>query len=239
MKKILLLLFILGLCIPAGIAQEKQKKEKQKKDLPSPIVEVWGGMGMSSVAGTLSKAEKRLTGLFGAGFTLPLTRQNNIHFEGAYTFQGFKYKPQIYAVDDTTAIALELAEQRFNYFKLTVQDRYFFDRKRTYYVNGGLYLGYLSNSRFQANYEIIDTGTGLAEHREIDDDNSEIFHTFDLGLTGGIGVRLGNKALSNFTVEARFSYGLLNVAKPREGEKPKARNFYGVLKLGVDIPVRD
>ncbi len=239
MKNIIAILLIMIMAAPIGLAQEKQKKSKARENLPSSLVEVWGGMGLSSVAGNLSSADKRLTGLFGAGFTLPLTQQNNLHFEGGYSFQGFKYKPQTYELNDTVSLDIEKAEQRFNYFILTVQDKYFFDKQRTYYVNGGFYMSYLSHARFQANYEVKMPGQP-DEHKEIDDDNKGDFSTFDFGLTAGIGLRLGNKQLSNFTIEARLTYGLVNIAKPNKvNANPKARNVYGVLKLGIDIPTRN
>ncbi len=239
MKKILILLLVVIIMAPAAMAQEKQKKEKTKKNLPSPLVEVWGGMGLSSVSGNIAAAKNRLSGLFGAGFTLPLTWQNNLHFELGYSFQGFNYKELTYQVNDTSSVKLEKADQRFNYFILTVQDKYFIDKKRTYYVNGGIYLSYLSHGRFQANYEVQVEGQP-DEHKEIDDGNKDDFLGFDFGLTAGVGVRLGNKALSNFTIEARATYGVINVAKSNEiFPDPTARNFYAVLKLGIDIPVRD
>ena len=67
----------------------------------------------------------------------------------------------------------------------------------------------------------------------------DAFTAADFGLTGGIGVRLGNKQSSNFTIEARAAYGLINVAKARGGESFNEKNLYGVLKLGVDIPVKN
>ena len=238
MKRTALAIIIFLLAFSFTYAQEKQKMQWPwlNKDLPIPTVEVWGGMGLSSVTGNIS-TDKRLTGLFGAGFTMPISNENNIHFEGAYTFQGFKYKPRTYERNDTV-LNLEKAEQRFNYFKLTVMDRYFLDKERRYYVNGGFYLAYLTQSRFQANYD-LKVGTEEEEHHEINDSNKDVFRPIDFGLTGGIGVRLGNQQVSCFTIEARVSYGLVNAAKPINGEKPKARNLYGVLKLGIDIPVRD
>jgi len=239
MKKLSILLLIIIIAVSSGMAQEKQKKAKQKKNLPPPLVEVWGGMGMSSITGNIASSKYRLTGLFGAGFTMPLTDQNHLHFEGGYSFQGFNYKPQSYQVNDTVKVDLDKAEQRFNYFILTVQDKYFFDKKRTYYVNGGFYISYLSHARFQANWEVKVEGQP-DEHLEVDDGNKDDFTGLDFGLTGGIGVRQGNISLSNFTIEARMTYGLVNVAKPTEvNDNPKARNIYGVLKLGIDIPVRN
>jgi hypothetical protein len=237
MKRLALFILALALIIPAGMAQDKQKKEKVKKDLPTPILEVWGGMGSGTVTGNIAAAKNRLTGLFGVGFTLPLSKQNNLHFEGGYSFQGFNYKPGTYTVNDT-AYNLEAADQRFNYFILAVQDKYFLDKKRTYYVNGGFYFAYLSHARFQANFDILENDQ-VIDHVELDDGNKDDFSGVDFGLTGGIGVRLGNKALSNFTIEARMAYGIINIAKSvGEIEDPKAHNIYGVLKLGIDIPVK-
>ena len=234
MKKITLTSLIFLLAFSFAYAQGKQKK--QSKNLPTPFIEVWGGMGLSSITGSLSSTEKRLTGLFGAGTTIPISAQNNIHAELAYTFQGFKYKPQTYQGIDT----LKTAEQRFNYVKLNVMDRYFLDKKRTYYVNGGFYLAYLSQARFQGTWETDIPGTDDKQLHELDTGNESDFKTFDFGLSGGIGVRLGNKQASNFTIEARASYGLINVAKPAaDGTKFNEHNIYAVLKLGVDIPVRD
>jgi len=238
MKKIFILLLIAIMTAPLGMAQDKQNKQKVKKTLPTPIIEVWGGMGLSSVSGNIAAAKNRLAGLFGVGFTMPLSLQNNLHFELGYSFQGFNYKPQSYELNDTVTIQLDEAEQRFNYIILTVQDKYFLDEKRTYYVNGGFYLSYLSHARFQANYQVQVPGEP-DEHNEIDDGNKDRFTAFDFGLTGGVGVRLGNKALSNFTIELRAAYGLVNSAKSYEDHKPIARNFYGILKLGIDIPVRE
>ena len=236
MKRIGVLILALVLMVPAGMAQEKQKKEKKWHNLPTPLLEVWGGMGLSTVTGNIAAAKNRLTGLFGVGFTFPLSEQNNLHFEGGYSFQGFNYKPGNYTVNDTS-YNLEAADQRFNYFILAVQDKYFLDKKRTYYVNGGLYFSYLSHARFQANFDVMENGQ-VAEHVEIDDGNKDDFSGVDFGLTGGVGVRLGNKALSNFTIEARMAYGIINIAKDVNGVDRKAHNIYGVLKLGIDIPVR-
>jgi hypothetical protein len=237
MKRLAVLILAMALIVPAGMAQEKEKKQKVNKNLPSPLVEVWGGMGLGTVTGDVAAAKNRLTGLFGGGFTLPLTVQNHLHFELGYSFQGFNYKSGTYTINDT-AYNLEAADQRLNYFSLSVQDKYFFDKKRTYYVNGGFYLSYLSHARFQANYDIKIEGQP-DEHHEIDNGNKSDLSGVDFGLTGGIGVRLGNKALSNFTIEARMAYGLVNIAKPLEGVDRKAHNIYGILKLGIDIPVRE
>lgn len=237
MKRLGVLVLALALMAPAGMAQDKEKKEKKWHTLPTPLLEVWGGMGVSTVTGNIAAAKNRLTGLFGIGFTLPLSEQNNLHFEGGYSFQGFNYKPGTYVVNDT-AYNLEAADQRFNYFILTVQDKYFLDEERTYYVNGGFYLSYLSHARFQANFDIMENDE-VVEHVELDDGNKDDFSALDFGLTGGVGVRLGNKALSNFTIEARMAYGIINIAKSvGEIDNPKAHNIYGVLKLGIDIPVR-
>jgi len=239
MKKITLTFLIFLLAFSFTYAQEKQKKQKQNKNLPTPLIEVMGGMGLSSVAGSLSSTEKRLTGLFGAGATIPVSAQNNIHVELAYTFQGFKYIPQTYVMD-TATINLKSAEQRFNYAKINVMDRYFIDKKRTFYVNGGFYLAYLSQARFQGSWETDIPGVDDKELHELDEGNERDFKTFDFGLNVGIGVRLGNKLASNFTIEARFSYGLINVAKPApDGTTYNEHNIYGILKFGVDIPVRE
>lgn len=238
MKKIAILLLIALFTITAGIAQEKQKKEKVNKDLPSPLIEVWGGMGTTTVTGTEQSTSNRLGGMFGSAYTMPISWQNNLHFEGAYSFQGFKYLPLSRSYQDTT-LSLDEAEQRFNYFIITVQDKYFIDKKRTYYVNGGFYASYLAQAKFQASYTVKGP-EGLDETQEIDESNEASFRTFDFGLTGGAGVRLGNKSLSNFTIELRFAYGLVNIAKSSyKNDDPKARNFYGMLKLGVDIPVKN
>jgi len=241
MKRTALAILIFLLAFSYTYAQEKQKIQWPwlNKDLPIPTIEVWGGMGLSSVTGKLSSTEKRLTGLFGAGVTYPISEQNNIHAELAYSFQGFKYKPQTY-VTDTATIDLKSAEQRFNYVKLNVMDKYFIDKKRTYYVNGGLYLAYLSQARFQGTWETDVPGTDDKELHELDEGNKNAFKTFDFGLNAGVGIRLGNKQVSNFIIEARFSYGLINVAKPaQDGTKYNEHNIYGILKLGIEIPVRE
>lgn len=238
MKQIAIFLLIAIFTSASGLAQEKQKKEKANKNLPPPLIEVWGGMGPTSVSGTEQSTSNRLGGMFGAAFTMPLSWQNNLHFEAGYSFQGFKYLPVSRAYQDTT-ISLDEAEQRFNYFIITVQDKYFFDKKRTYYVNGGFYASYLAQAKFQAGFNLKGPD-GLDEYQEIDESNEANFSTFDFGLTGGAGVRLGNKSMSNFTIELRFAYGLVNVAKSSYlVDDPKARNFYGILKLGIDIPVRN
>jgi hypothetical protein len=229
MKKNIIITFIFLMLASAGFTQEKTKKAK--KSLPSPIVEFWGGMGLSTALGTASATDYRLAGLFGAGFSLPISQQNNIHFELAYTFQGFKYGSDSIE-HNGVSYKTESKEQRFNYFKLIVMDKYFIDKKKVLYVNGGFYAAYLSQSRLQAAFYTDPENT---ERSEIDNENKEDFNPYDFGLEGGFGVRLGNKQTSNFTIEARASYGMINVAKQNVGT---GNNFYGVLKLGFDIPVR-
>lgn len=237
MKRAFILL-VLSFMVSSGYSQEEKKFFHWWKDLPTPILEVWGGMGLSSVAGNVAATQNRLAGLFGAGITWPITDKHNLQFEGAYTFQGFKRKGEDYIQEQDT-VFIEKPDQRLNYFKLNIMDRYFLDKERIFYVNGGIYMAFLSNARYQAGYEVPVEGTDDMERIEIDDSNKDAFQSFDMGLTAGAGARVGNKSLSNFTVELRFSYGFLNVAKPAEGFVPHAHNIYGVLKLGVDIPVRN
>lgn len=239
MKKIFIIILMFTMAL-AGYSQEKVKKEKKRKDLPTPYLEFWGGMGLSSVSGDLSGSEGRLTGLFGAGFTLPISKKNNIHAEIAYTFQGFNYDALIHVENDGDTLSLRTREQRFNYFKINVMDRYFIDKKRTFYVNGGFYAAYLSQARYMGTYYVTNLETGNEEIEDFDIENRDTYQRADFGLTGGIGVRLGNKKASNFTIEARASYGLMNVLKePILGRDYSISNFYGVLKLGVDIPVKN
>lgn len=219
----------------AGHTQVKEKRTKEK--LPLPILEVGGGMGLSSLAGNLPSEEYRLTGQFGAGFTLPVSKRNYIHTELLYTFQGFKYGSNTYIHKGDT-ISLATTEQRFNYFNLNVMDRYFLDKNRVFYVNGGFYMSYLTQARYQGSFYTDIAGTDDRQLNEIDNDNKDDFTTMDFGLVGGIGVRLGNKKFSNFIIEARAAYGLINIAKPVEGKSLNERNIYGILKLGVDIPLK-
>lgn len=222
------------LVLPVGLAQEKTKKTRTKKKLPTPLVEVWGGMGMSSVTGDLADAEYRLGGLFGGAFTYPISPQNNIHAELAYTFQGFKYEALFHVREGEDTLDLKTKEQRFNYFKLNIMDRYFLDRKRTFYVNGGFYASLLVQARYQASWEEDWT------HQDLDNDNKDSYKPFDFGLCGGAGVRLGKDHKSNFIIEARVSYGLIDILeKPIDGVEYSAHNIYGVIKLGVDIPVKN
>jgi hypothetical protein len=231
-KKISILVLAILFTAGAGYAQEKSKTAKPKKNLPSPLFEVWGGMGMSTAMGTVSATDYRLAGLFGAGFSLPISQQNNIHMELAYTFQGFQYGSDSLTHKDITYKA-ESQEQRFNYFKVIVMDKYFIDKKKVLYVNGGIYGAYLSQARFQATY-YADPTDEYGDLSEVDNENKDSFNPYDFGLEGGFGVRLGNKQTSNFTIEARASYGIINAAKQDIGT---GNNFYGVLKLGFDIPL--
>ena len=238
MKKIIILQLILLLVISFTYAQDKPEKIRQKKNLPTPLIEVWGGMGLSTVAGSVAATDKRLTGLFGAGFTMPLSMQNNLHFEAAYTFSGFKYKPGYYQPADTM-LYLDKAEQRLNYFKITVQDRYFIDKNRRFYANGGIYIAFLLHSRFQANYQTGVIGTESEVHHEVDEANKDDFKSVDFGLTGGVGVRLGNKEVSCFTIELRAAYGLINMVQPKDDQTFNEKNLYGIIKLGIDIPTKN
>jgi len=238
MKKILVLILLILIVIPVGFAQEKTKKEKKK--LPTPYVEVWGGMGLFSVTGNLAAADKRLGGLFGAGFTLPISKKNNLHAELAYTFSGFKYESLFTIQEAGDTLSLKTKEQRLNYFKLNIMDKYFLDSKRMFYVNGGIYASLLVQARYQAAWEVPVEGTDDVEHVDDDIENKDFYKPYDFGLVGGVGVRLGNKRASNFIIEARVSYGLVNILeKPIDGEDYKANNIYGVIKLGVDIPVKN
>jgi hypothetical protein len=228
-KKTIAISIVFLLLTSGSFAQSSVKVKDNPR--PSPIVEFWGGMGLTTALGTVSSTDYRLGGLFGAGFSLPISQQNYIHFELAYTFQGFKYGSDSVTNNDVTYKA-ESKEQRFNYFKVIVMDKYFIDKKKVLYVNGGLYAAYLSQARFQATYYTDPENTNLGE---IDSENNDDFNPYDFGVEGGVGVRLGNKQLSNFTIEARASYGIINAAKQNLGT---GNNFYAMLKLGFDIPVR-
>jgi hypothetical protein len=230
-------IFILMIVFLPWTAHSQVKDKRTKEKLTVPIVEVGGGMGLSSVAGNLASEEYRLTGQFGAGFTLPISKRNNIHTELLYTFQGFKYGSNTYIHKGDT-ISLETTEQRFNYFKLNVMDRYFLDKNRVFYVNGGVYVSYLAQARYQGSFYTDIAGTDDRLLNEIDNDNKDDFTTVDFGMVGGVGLRLGNKKYSNFIIEARAAYGLINIAKPLEGKSGNEKTLYGILKLGVDIPLK-
>jgi hypothetical protein len=132
---------------------------------------------------------------FNAGFfaKLPVTRGFSIQPELLYTSKGAKEK--------YNNIIAGQGEYRFNLNYIELPVLAVINVAKNFNIHAGPYISYLA----AANIKNLHDDHSQDEIAELDADN---FNRFDYGLVGGLGIDI-----SNFTIGARYNYGLREVGK--------------------------
>ena len=155
---------------------------------------------------------------FNAGFfaKLPVTRGFSIQPELLYTSKGAKEKYNNFIQG--------AGEYRFNLNYIELPVLAVINVAKNFNVHVGPYVSYLA----AANIKNLHEDHSQDEIAELDADN---FNRFDYGLVGGLGVDI-----SNFTIGARYNYGLREIGKSGSlsGQVTKdSRNSAISLYIGV------
>lgn len=114
---------------------------------------------------------------------------------------------------------------RVNYLELPITGRYYLTRGGNFRPN--IYLGAVPAVRLNG------TGTIKGNNSEISVNTTDDYRTADLGLTGGIQLNWGTGPRQHFTVDARYTQGITNIA-PRASD---VRNQMITIGLGYNFGI--
>ncbi len=101
-------------------------------------------------------------------------------------------------------------KQTLNYIEVPVVGRVFFNRDGKFRPNlfAGPSFGFLTGAKSK---------TGSADRVDIDN-YKDIFNTFDLGLTGGLGLNYEIAPNTRFLIDFRYTHGLTDISKTTANE---------------------
>lgn len=189
-KTALALSFVIGLAFMASAQEQKTSME----DSRSPKFGVKGGINLSNLYVDAADDENMKVGLnLGLYAKIPLMRWLSIQPELLYSSKGSKLT--------YNNVLLGKGEYRFNLNYVEVPLLLVINVAKNLNIKGGGYLSYLASANIK---DMDDNGT-VADIKNL---NVKDFNRFDYGLVGGVGVDV-----LNFTIGARYSYGLNEVGK--------------------------
>ena len=159
----------------------------------APKIGVKGGVNFSNLYVDDVQSEKMKAGLnLGLFAKVPVTNGFSVQPEILYNNRGSKI---------TFLSGFGGGEYRFNLNYVEVPVLAVFNLGRYFNIHAGPYAAYLTS----ANVKAEDNGSGNESLVDFNEDN---FNRFDYGLAGGIGFDV-----NNFTIGARYNYGLKEVGK--------------------------
>lgn len=166
-----------------------------------------GGLNYSSLRGN-DLAENLKPGfsfLTGISFEYFLKENLSIGANLNYESKIAKDKGTIYLQyqDGSSEIVKSDAITNYNYLVLPIYVNYYFGENKDFYINGGLFLGYLLNSKLSSKKFNDETST------------TNLNKKLDAGLVFGLGkkVRLNDK--NDLKIELRENLGLVNTSDVR------------------------
>lgn len=229
-------ILFLGLALVAGLyAQPDEKANYIGARAALSVPNIVGG-GDQEIT---RDYKSRVAANFGAYVELGITRKISIQIEADYASQGGKREgiqpittpipglpvlpPGSYFYGDFKNTA------HLNYLETPVMFKYTFRpaNKRSVYVLGGPYLGFLINGKSKTSGSstiyLDRNGTPLLLPPsgqplpplsfEAETDITDSINRFNIGVTGGGGVKFRNRNGNYFFVEARGAYGLRSIQK--------------------------
>ncbi|MBB4801964.1 hypothetical protein HNP37_002025 [Flavobacterium nitrogenifigens] len=203
MKKITFLLFAFSLITFKTIAQESKFK-----------LGIQGGLNYSSFRGYDSYADENPGFAYVFGISLQHQIQENLSIKADLNYerktQNFKGTVEVLNPEVPTG-PME-GNYRFkttaylNYIVLPIMLKYNFSADKSFYVNGGPYLGYLLKSGIKSKSNI----PGVIN---ADDEDTDRKKSLDFGLSAGIGKEFKLDSNHLIYVEIRENLGLQNISK--------------------------
>ena len=187
----MLALGVAVLIAPGIFAQEQQTVSES---LPTTKFGIKGGLNLSNLYVNDVKDENMKVG-FNAGIfaKIPVTKGFSIQPELLYTQKGSKL---------TYDNVFGSGEYRYNLNYVELPLAAVFNIAKNFNLHVGGYASYLVSANIK---QLKDNG----DINTIADLKADDFHRFDYGLLGGLGVDV-----QNFTIGARYNYGLHEVGKP-------------------------
>jgi len=213
-------------------------EQKTKQTRPSPTFGWHIGFGASDLYGDIAGSKIQLASTIGVSFTLPVGRNNTFLLEADVLSLGCGFEDMDATLNDGTRLVITDANEDLGYIGLLIMDRFFFNAKRNYFIEGGTYGSFLVNASTAGNAEITDT-SGVVTSGDFEDSLLDLYKSYDFGLALGFGGRipLDKKGKWHLTAGARFYYGLTNITDiSLPGfEYYSESNIFGLIFVGVDI----
>jgi hypothetical protein len=216
MKRIMCAAVLLA-ALTTGTRSVAQVQQTTDESSLSPKFGIKGGVNLTNMFVDEVSDENMKVG-FNAGFfaKLPVTRGFSIQPELLYTSKGAK--------ETYNNIIQGEGEYRFNLNYIELPVLAVINVAKNFNIHAGPYVSYLA----AANIKNLHDDHSQDEIAELDADN---FNRFDYGLVGGLGIDI-----SNFTIGARYNYGLREIGKSGSlsGQVTKdSRNSAISLYIGV------
>ncbi len=188
------LLFTLTLMLGIAGAGFSQEQKTSSESGISPKFGVKGGVNLSNLYVENVDDENMKLGInLGLYAKIPLVPGVSIQPELIYSSKGAKLT--------YNNVLLGKGEYRFNLNYVEVPVLAVINIAKNINIQGGGYVAYLASANLK---DMDDNGT-INGARDL---NAENFNRFDYGLAGGLGIDV-----SNFTIGARYNYGLKEVGE--------------------------
>lgn len=216
MKRIMCAAVLLA-ALTTGTRSFAQVQQTTDESALSPKFGIKGGVNLTNMFVDEVSDENMKVG-FNAGFfaKLPVTRGFSIQPELLYTSKGAK--------ETYNNIIQGEGEYRFNLNYIELPVLAVINVAKNFNIHAGPYVSYLA----AANIKNLHEDHSQDEIAELDTDD---FNRVDYGLVGGLGIDI-----SNFTIGARYNYGLREIGKSGSlaGQVTKdSRNSAISLYIGV------
>lgn len=203
MKKITFLLFTISLITFKTTAQESKNK-----------FGIQGGLNYSSFRGYDSFTSDKAGFAYVFGFSFQHQIQENLSIKADLNYERKiqNSKGTVEILEPTFPTGTMEGNYRFkttaylNYVVLPIMIKYNFSGDKSFYINGGPYLGYLLKSGIKSKSNI----PGVIN---ADDEDTNRKKSLDFGLSAGIGKEFKLDTNHQIYVEIRENLGLENISK--------------------------
>ena len=177
-----------------GASVFAQEQQTAAESTLSPKFGIKGGVNFTNLYMDNVNDEQMKVGA-NAGFyaKIPITTGISFQPELIYSNKGSRVNYDNFILGE--------GEYRFNLHYLELPILFSFNVAKNFSLHAGGYGSYLLG----ANIKDMKEDGSIQEIEDLDADN---FNRFDAGLAGGLGFDVGN-----FTIGARYNYGLINVGK--------------------------
>lgn len=205
----------------------------------SPILGFHMGFGASNLKGEITGSKTQLASTLGATFQFPVGNYFSFLLGIDLLSIGCGFEDIDY-IDhtDSSRIVITNAREDLGYFSLILLPRVYLNKKRNFFVEGGVYGSVLFGATMSGEAEIT-YASGEVESGAFSDEINNFYKVFDFGVAAGGGGRIpiGKKGKWHITAGARMYWGLSNII---DTDIPGFENYtefniYGLVFVGADL----
>lgn len=215
-KKILVKVIGITLLSVVTIRAFSQEQQTNYENKMTPKIGIKGGVNLTNLrTPDVDDRNMKVGGNFGVYAKLPVTSGFSIQPEVLYSMKGAQLNYNN-AIQGSGKLKYNL-----NYVEVPLLA--VFNLGKNFNIHAGPYVSYLASAKVKD----VNSDGDVNHTTELNKDN---FKTFDYGLAGGIGFDV-----SNFTIGARYNYGLNEIGKSGSfaGETAsKAKNSAASIYVG-------